>query len=142
MMNVIEAMEVVNNLISDVLTDSGFVSGLGLTEDEIKAETEPMFYMMNNPTAAGSSKPRYIVWDYGPIGNTYGDGKAVEFNYRANITFYSNHPDVFTYLKKLVSGFEDTDHDITLQRAYFDTQLQVYVYEFTVSRMVYINGDS
>lgn len=141
-MNVIEAMEIVKNLISTVLVDSGFISGTGLSEDEIKAEKKPIFYMMNNPTAAGSQKQRYIVWDYGPIGNIYGDGKAIEFNYKANITFYSNHPDLFTYLKQLVSGFENTNHDITLQRAYFDTTYQMYIFELSVSRMVSTDGEA
>ncbi len=141
-MNVVEAMEVVKNLITTVLTDSGFVSGTGLSEDAIKAETKPIFYMMNVPTATGSSKSRYIVWDYGPIGNIYGDGKAVQFTYRANVTFYSNHPDLFTYLKQLVSGFEDDDHDVTLQRAYFDTTFQMFVFELSVSRLVYVNGEA
>ena len=140
-MNIVEAMEHVQNIIIGILEESGFISGNGLSEDQIKAEKEPIFYMMNVPTSAGSSRSMYIVWDYGPIGNIYGDGQAIEFSYVANITFYSNNPGLFGNLKKLVSGFETKGHDIKFQRGYYDTTYQRYVFELTVSHIVYIPGE-
>jgi len=139
-MNIIEAMEQVKNIVTGILEESGFVSGDGMTEDQIKAEKKPIFYMMNVPTSVGSSRSNYIVWDFGPIGNIYGDGQAVQFSYKANITFYTNDPMFFNHLKQLVSGFVDKDNDINLQRGYFDTTYQRYVFEFTASHVVYIPG--
>ncbi len=140
-MNVIEAMEHVKNIISSILVESGFVSGDGLTEDQIKSEKKPIFYMMNVPTSIGSSKTMYIVWDFGPIDNIYGDGHAIQFSYNANITFFSNNPGLFEQLKQLVSGFEINDNDIKLQRGFYDTTFQRYVFEFSVSQVVYIPGE-
>jgi hypothetical protein len=139
-MNIIEAMEQVKNIISGILVESGFISGDGLTEEQIKAEKKPIFYMMNVPTSVGSQKSKYIVWDFGPIGNIYGDGQAIQFSYKANITFYSNDPAFFIDLKQLVSGFVEKDNDINLQRGYFDTTYQRYVFEFAASHVVYIPG--
>lgn len=139
-MNVIEAMEQVKSIVSSILVSSGFVNGDGLTEDQIKSEKEPIFYMMNVPTSVGSSRASYIVWDFGNINNIYGDGKAVQFSYNVNITYYSNNPNLFGYLKQLVSGFEEEEIDTRLQRAYYDATYQRFVFEMAVSDIVYITG--
>lgn len=137
MYKTITAIYDIQKTITNLLIEAGFKDGRGISPNQIKIATEPIFWYINVPSKEASDKETYIVYSItGTSPHDYGDGTILSRRASVQITLMSRNRDIRKVLHKLENKMLEGKWTFELLNTDFDNGLQMTSYTFLCEAVI------
>ena len=117
---------------------AGFKDGISLSNEEIKAETDPMFWFLQLTNKDASDKKMYLTYGINSMDQTvHGDGVTLGRKAITTVTLYSRSKNVATQFEALNRILLEKYLNFELDSIIYNSTEQMYGYSFRVEMYIY-----
>lgn len=142
MINVHEAMKAAEEKTVKLLKQAGLKQGIGMTEQEIRQETTPMFWRMQIKGKAASEKHTYVVYSVNSVECVkWMDGSPHIYEAVVHVSFFTQSNKLIDTIKDVDQKFTKNDIPFNLVSSDFDPATQLHFYTFGAMMHVVDDGE-
>ncbi len=127
---IIESLTKCHSLVEKVLTQSGLLKGLGLTNEEIKDTLKTTFWRDFCTSKEASAKNTFVVWSVSALDPiAYGDGQVFCTEFNVKLEYNSNSYKLPEELESIEQSAKNNNCSIEYVSTYFNDVSNTYTYE-------------
>lgn len=130
-MYIYEALSLIRASTKTILIDSGFVDGSLLTNEQIKSQTEPIFWETNVNNKEASDKEKYIIFSIVECtGSVYADGTVWKRRGTIRLSIVSRSRNIDSLVQMVNLAFVEKGWGFEFSNMFYDEANKMYVSEF------------